>query len=53
LAVVADSARVALECGTSVQKIMSNYRELVDPETGRLWFSVSPKRPKNVVTMSA
>ena len=48
LAAVADTARVALEMGTSPQKLMTNYRELADEHAAAAWFSVAPRRPVNV-----
>lgn len=42
LALTADAARVALEMGNSPQKLMTNYRELADPEDAGRWFSIVP-----------
>ncbi|HEV3394462.1 MAG TPA: site-specific integrase [Chthoniobacterales bacterium] len=42
LAVTADAARVALEMGNSPQKLITNYRELADPEEAQRWFSIIP-----------
>ena len=42
LALTADAARVALEMGNSPQKLMTNYRELADPEEAQRWFSIIP-----------
>ena len=42
LALTADAARVALEMGNSPQKLMTNYRELADPEEAQRWFSIAP-----------
>jgi integrase len=42
LALVADAARVALEMGNSPQKLMRNYRELVDKREAEAWFSIKP-----------
>jgi integrase len=42
LAETADAARVALEMGTSPQKLMTNYRELADEQEARTWFSIIP-----------
>jgi len=52
LAAVADSARVALEMGNSVQKLMTNYRELADERDAEAWFAISPKAARNVVVFS-
>ena len=54
LAVTADAARVALEMGNSPQKLITNYRELADPEEAERWFSIVPAgrvqlRPANQV----
>jgi integrase len=47
LAITANAARVALEMGTSPQKLMRNYRELADRREALRWFSISPStRPK-------
>jgi integrase len=53
LAGIADTARVALEMGNSPQKLMTNYRELVDQRDATVWFSISPKRPRNVVALAS
>jgi integrase len=42
LALTADAARVALEMGNSPQKLMTNYRELADPQEAQRWFSIIP-----------
>jgi integrase len=42
LAVTASADRVALEMGTSPQKLMRNYRELADEKEGQAWFSILP-----------
>lgn len=53
LAQIADSARVALEMGNSVAKLMTNYRELKDPTDAAAWFAITPKRPANVIALAA
>lgn len=45
LAVTANAARVALEMGNSPQKLMSNYRELVDEGQANAWFAILPGSP--------
>ncbi len=40
LAILHDTARVALEAGNSPEVIFSNYRELVTPEAAKAWFNV-------------
>jgi integrase len=42
LAVLHDTARVALEAGNSPEVIFAHYRELVTPEAAKAWFSVMP-----------
>jgi integrase len=42
LAVLHDTARVALEAGNSPEVIFAHYRELVTPEQGQEWFNVQP-----------
>jgi integrase len=42
LAILHDTARVALEAGNSPQVIFSHYRELVTPEAAKEWFDVKP-----------
>jgi integrase len=42
LAILHDTARVALEAGNSPEVIFGHYRELVTPETAKLWFDVKP-----------
>ena len=44
LAITANAARVALEMGTSPQKLMRNYRELADQREALRWFSISPSQ---------
>ena len=43
LAILHDTARVALEAGNSPQVIFGHYRELVTPEAATAWFSVKPE----------
>ena len=40
LALTRDAAAVASEAGTSVEKINSNYRELVTPDEAKRWFTI-------------
>jgi hypothetical protein len=42
LADVKSAAEVALEMGTSPQKLFTNYRELVTKEDAKVWFSILP-----------
>ena len=42
LAILHDTARVALEAGNSPEVIFGHYRELVTPEAARTWFDVKP-----------
>jgi integrase len=42
LAVLHDTARVALEAGNSPEVIFGHYRELVTPKAARAWFSIVP-----------
>jgi integrase len=42
LAILHDTARVALEAGNSPEVIFGHYRELVTPEQAREWFDVKP-----------
>jgi hypothetical protein len=42
LAVLHDTARVALESGNSPKVIFAHYRELVVPDMATKWFSVNP-----------
>ncbi len=43
LAVIHDTARVALEAGNSPEIIFGHYRELVTPEEAKAWFDVKPE----------
>jgi integrase len=43
LAILHDTARVALEAGNSPEVIFGHYRELVTPETATAWFNVKPE----------
>jgi integrase len=42
LALVANAAQVAEECGHSIQIMKQHYRELVTPAEARAWFAVMP-----------
>ncbi len=42
LAILHDTARVALESGNSPEVIFEHYRELVTPEAATAWFNVRP-----------
>jgi integrase len=42
LAILHDTARVALEAGNSPEVIFGHYRELVTPEAAKAWFSAQP-----------
>ena len=42
LAILHDTARVALEAGNSPEVIFGHYRELVTPEAAQAWFNVKP-----------
>jgi hypothetical protein len=42
LAILHDTARVALEAGNSPEVIFTNYRELVKPDAAKAWFDVNP-----------
>jgi integrase len=53
LAMIADTARVALEMGNSPQKLMTNYRELADEHDAKAWFAITPKRSKKIVQFAA
>jgi len=41
LAILHDTARVALEAGNSPEMIFAHYRELVTPEAAKAWFDVT------------
>ena len=43
LAILHDTARVALEAGNSPEVIFGHYRELVTPEQAGAWFDVKPE----------
>jgi len=42
LAILHDTARVALEAGNSPEVIFGHYRELVTPDAATAWFDVKP-----------
>jgi integrase len=42
LAILHDTARVALEAGNSPEIIFGHYRELVTPEAAAEWFNIKP-----------
>jgi integrase len=43
LAILHDTARVALEAGNSPEVIFGHYRELVTPDEAKAWFGVNPE----------
>jgi integrase len=43
LAILHDTARVALEAGNSPEVIFESYRELVMPEAATAWFEIKPR----------
>ena len=43
LAVIPDTARVALECGNSPDIIFAHYRELTTPKQAEAWFGIVPR----------
>ena len=51
LAGTKDAAKVALEAGHSAAMLFSNYRQLVTPAEARRWFSIAPRRARNVVSL--
>jgi len=53
LAIIGDTARVALEMGNSPQKLMTNYRELADEHDAKAFFAITPKRSKKIVQFAA
>jgi integrase len=53
LAQIKNAAEVALEMGNSPQMIFKHYRELVTPKDATAWWSIEPKRPANVITITA
>jgi integrase len=52
LAVTADAARVALEMGSSPQKVMRNYQEFVGEKEGQGWFGILPDQPADVISVA-
>ncbi len=42
LAILQDTARVALESGNTPEVIFGHYRELVTPRDGKAWYAVKP-----------
>ena len=53
LAIVADTARGALEMGNSPQKLMTNYRELADEIEAANWFAIAPAWSSTVIAATA
>lgn len=47
LAQTQNAPQTALEMGTSVRKLMENYRELIPASKGAIWFEILPKSRKN------
>ena len=44
-------AQVALEAGNSPAMIFGHYRELVTAEDAKLWFTITPAQPANLVRL--
>jgi len=53
IATTMNTNQVAEEMGTSYAKLKKHYRKPITPEKAAAWFAIAPKRPKNVVAMSA
>jgi len=53
LSILPDAARVALEMGNSPAKLFTNYRQLDRENHAPEWFSIEPKRSRNVVAFRA
>jgi integrase len=45
LALVENIGKVALEAGTSPERINKNYKKTVDAEEAAAWFAINPTRP--------
>jgi integrase len=52
LAMLQDDAKTALEAGNSSSTIHAHYKELVTPDDAKLWFSIAPETPANVVAIN-
>ncbi len=52
IAQVKNAPQVALESGNSVQKIFTNYRELVTPADASKWFSITPAVKDNIIKLT-
>ena len=52
LALIADTPRVALECGNSPMMIFQHYRELVAPEDAKAWFAIMPKKSNELLPIT-
>ena len=53
LAVLQDANKTALEMGNSPAMVFRHYRELVKPKAAKLYWSITPSAPANVVALSA
>lgn len=53
LALINDTARVALEAGNSPEVIFAHYRELVGPDDALKWFGTIPKKENAAVPTAA
>ncbi len=51
LATTHDPARVATEAGNSASMVHRHYKSLVTEAQGQAWFSITPARPENVITL--
>jgi integrase len=53
MATLKDAPRVSYEAGNSVRIIQRHYDKVVSESQGKAWFSIVPKRAKNVIPMTA
>jgi hypothetical protein len=49
MAVTKSAAQVALEAGNSPKMLFEHYRELVTETEGKEWFSLTPKKVREMM----
>ncbi len=52
LAIIQDTAQVALEAGNSPRMVFAHYRQLATPAAARQWFGLSPQSDPKIPASS-
>lgn len=52
MAKVKNAAQVSLELGNTPKMVFRHYRELVTEPEAKVWFSIAPEKPANVIAVA-